>query len=642
MAKQSLNTWGTWVPGAQSPEVDAKAMKLGNGKKLKAFLGWNGVLLSGGSENPVDLARAYMAAAKDESCGLCFPCRMGTREMSAILDRICEGGGQEGDLARLEELAELAKDASKCDIGQTSPRPLLDLLKNCRADFEKAVADGKAIKAGEYLTKVTAPCINACPSNVDIPGYIEQIKFDDPAKSIEVARQDCPLPGVIGRVCVRPCEFNCRRALMDEPIAIKSLKRYIADDEISCGVFPEFESAPEKDKKVAIVGAGPGGLSCAFYLGKMGYKSTIFESLPEPGGMAAVGIPDYRLPRPILGRESEIAASVGSEIKYGVTVGEDITVEEMREQGYAAVFVATGAPVASSMRCEGEDAGYQCFMTGVEFLREVAFGNRPIEGQRMVVIGGGNVAMDCVRSALRTGFTDVNLIYRRTELEMPADPVEIEEAQEEGVIFHYLTQPIEVLAENHKVTGLKCIKMELGEPDASGRRRPVPMEDSEFIIEADAVVPAIGQICVVDCVLPDEEYDLTRWNTLVVDEKTFQAPAKPDVFSGGDCMTGPDTLIAALAAGKHAARYIAEYLETGECQPQNMDYLEDLYSDLGVFLKDEEMPVAGRTDRAALPTLTPEERIKSFDEVEDGFSLSQALSESRRCLRCYRIGLAAV
>ena len=640
-----FSTWGGWTPGSEPnlpPEAD---LNLGPERKLKAFLGWDGVLIRDDSVNPVDLARAYVDRARAESCGQCFPCRMGTVRMAEILERICAGRGREGDLERLEDLALQVKDTSKCDIGQTSPRPILDLIRHYRPLFREAIRSAEAIPAGDYISRVTAPCMNACPSHVDIPGYLEKLRFGRWDECLDLVRQDCCLPGTIGRVCVRPCEFNCRRTRLDQPISIKWLKRFAADAEIQAGVSPDRAvKGPEgepRTEKVAIVGAGPAGLACAFHLGRLGYKSTIFENLSEGGGMAAMGIPDYRLPRDILEGEIKVVESLGAEIRYGVNVGVDITVEEMLKEDFRVVFVSTGAPEAASMRCEGEDAGYHCFMTGVEFLRETALGRKPIEGRRMVVIGGGNVAMDCCRTAIRSGFSDVNLIYRRTEAEMPADPVEIKEAKEEGIKFHYLVQPVEVLAREGKVSGLKCLRMELGEPDQSGRRRPVPMEGSEFTIEADAVVPAIGQVCVVDCVLPPEEFELTRWNTLQVDEITGQS-GQPQVFGGGDCITGPATLIAALAAGKRAAKYIARQIETGQVEPDQGDLMDGLIHRLGVFYFKERMPFKGLTERAEVKALPPEERIKCFDEVEEGLGSSQALNEADRCLRCYRIALAAI
>jgi formate dehydrogenase beta subunit len=566
---------------------------------------------------------------------------MGTRVMMEILERICGGKGTERDLERLERMAREVKDLSMCDIGQTAPIPILDSIAHFRPQYLAAIQGEEPVARGRYHCRVTAPCTNACPSHLDIPGYVEKIRLGQFGAALEVIRNDCSLPGTVGRVCVRPCEFNCRRGLLDESISIKFLKRFVADWELEHGWDPTFPLAPSKEERVAIVGAGPAGLACAYYLGLRGYGSTLFESLPEPGGMAAVGIPDYRLPREVLRREADFVERLGAEIRYNVHVGRDISLEEIGSQGYRAVFLASGAQGSSKLGCEGEDEGYEGLLHGVVFLREVALGRVPLRGRRMVVIGGGNVAIDCVRSALRIGFEDVNLVYRRSEAEMPADKVEIHDAREEGIRFHFLSQPIRVLAEHGKVTGLECLRMELGEPDTSGRRRPVPLEGSNFVIEADAVVPAIGQFCVFDYVKPDSGIGLTRWSTLVVDKTTFQVGQGPH-FGGGDCVFGPLTLIAALAAGKNAARFIAQYLERGGCEPEDQDHLESLVNRLGVYDPGERMPVTGGKPRIPLRMMDPKARVRSFEEVEEGFSMPEALKEASRCLRCYRIGLVAV
>ena len=635
-----FSTWGKWKESSGQVQTDDLPARFGKEKSLRAFMGWNGMFVRDNSVNIVDMTREYAAQAAKQSCGHCTPCRECMYRMSEILERVCEGRGAEADLDTLEYLARFVMDSSYCDIGLTSPRPILDAIEQVRGDFLKAIQDKKPIPRGNYVAKVTAPCINACPSHVDIPGYVEKIRLGRWEEALEIIRRDCCLPGTIGRVCVRPCEFNCRRGLMDEPITIKALKRFVADQELTRGVEPDLSFIETKKDKVAIIGAGPAGLACAYHLGHKGYKTTIFEALPEAGGMAKAGIPDYRLPPDLLNYEVSLVEKMGAEIRYNVNVGKDITIEGLTKEKYKAIFVGVGAPEASAMRCEGEDEGYERFMTGVHFLREIAFGRRPIEGKKIAVVGGGNVAMDCVRSAMRIGFDDVNLIYRRTEAEMPADPVEIEEAKEEGIKFHFLVQPIKILAEDGKVSGLECLKMELGEPDESGRRRPNPVEGSNFVIECDAMVPAIGQVCEVDSVMPDGA-DLTRWKTLVVDEITFQS-SQPSVFGGGDCVTGPATLIGALAAGKNAARFIVRYLETGECKPEDSDWMEKAISDLGVYDSDEIMPFPGHTQRARQAALDPSVRIKSFEEVESGLSRADALKEAARCLRCYRIGLAAI
>ncbi|MDZ7762657.1 MAG: FAD-dependent oxidoreductase [Desulfovermiculus sp.] len=640
-----FSNWGHWTHGEGKTDTAALPDSLGNHGPIKAFMGWDGFMIWEEDVQIVDMCRAYMQRIQQESCGQCFPCRLGTALMADILERICNGQGQDDDLQQLSGLAELVKNTAKCGVGETGPRPLLDALTHYRQEFEQAVRQKNPIPRGAYQSLVTAPCTNACPSHLDIPAYVEKIRLGQYLEALDVVRNDCPMPGTIGRVCVRPCEMNCRRTKLDEPIAIKALKRFVADYERTR--YPQaspkqISSQGQGMGPVAIIGAGPAGVSCAFYLAQRGYSCTIYESLPEPGGMTAVGIPDYRLPRHILRGEVDYMQKLGVTIHFNTTIGQDMTIKDLRQKGFQAVFVGVGAPESANMRCEGEDAGYHCFMTGVEFLRIIAQGQRPLEGKKIVVIGGGNVAMDCVRSARRLGFEDVNLVYRRTLKEMPADPVEIREAQEEGVNFHYQVQPIKILAQDGKVSGLECLRMELGEPDESGRRRPEPVEGSNFVLECDAIIPAIGQTCVVDCVLPDEQgVELTRWKTLVVDPVTFQSKEQ-DIFGGGDCITGPATLIAALAAGKKGAKYIDKFLQTGQCAPDPHDQMEKYIQELNVFYPFEKMPFKGQDKRARQPARDPEERINHFEEVEGGFDEGQALLEASRCLRCYRIGMAAV
>ncbi|MCB2228128.1 MAG: FAD-dependent oxidoreductase [Desulfarculaceae bacterium] len=638
MSDTELHTWRR--PPHREALAAAALEKAAAQGAIRAVMGSEGVEVIDPSVNPVDLARAYVELARDMSCGQCFPCRLGTQRLAEAMGRICAGQGLPTDLATLETLSAQISDTARCDIGRTLAKPLADLLAARRDAFEAAIAAGEPVERGQYETLVTAPCINACPSHVDVPAYIEGIRLGNLDKAMAAVRRDCPMPGTIGRVCVRPCEANCRRSRLDEPLAIRSLKRFLADEEMAGAIAPPEAPAAHKQAKIAVVGAGPAGLSCAYYLGQLGYKSTIFEAQEAPGGMAAFGIPTYRLPRSVIGFEASQVERMGSEIRYGVRVGEDITLEELGKDGYQAVFIGVGAPEAGSMRCEGEDAGHQCFMTGVEFLAKASRGQKPLEGKKMLVIGGGNVAMDCVRTGRRLGFDTVHLLYRRTEAEMPADPVEIKEAKEEGVEFHYLIAPTKVLAENGKVSGLECLKMELGEPDASGRRRPVPVKGSEFVIECDAIIPAVGQICVVDCVLPDARH-VTDWKTLVVDEATFQSK-DASLFGGGDCVTGPSTLIGALAAGKKAARFISQQLESGSCALSERHLLEKLVEGLGVYDPSETFAFPGRGERLELPTMDPGERVQSFAEVEGGTSKAEARKEAERCLRCYRLAVAAV
>ena len=634
-----LCTWKGWTgqlgtknPGRTDDDSDSPP--------FRALLGWKGLVVWDEGIDPVDLLRAYVEKVKMESCGQCTPCREGTERLGAIMERICTGQGRPSDMEEIPVLARFVSDTARCDVGLNLARPTIEILNHYRDTFEATIREHRTVARGQYEATVTAPCMSACPSNVDIPAYIEAVRMNRLQEGLAAVRRDCPMPGTIGRVCVRPCEANCRRGRLDHPIAIRSLKRFLADHEMRTGALPPLESIPQRQERIAVVGAGPAGISCAYYLGLQGYRTTIFEAQEKAGGMASFGIPSYRLPREIIAYEVALVEKLGAEIRYGVKVGEDVSLEELGKQGYRAVFLAVGAPESSKMRCEGEDAGYECFMTGIHFLGEVARGRRPVEGEKLVVVGGGNVAMDCVRSALRIGFTDVNLLYRRTEAEMPADPQEIHEAQEEGVKFHYLVAPVSIVHKDGKVSGLECQRMALGEPDRSGRRRPMPVEGSQFVIDCDVIIPAVGQICVVDCVLPESDA-LTAWKTLVVDQMTFQSKT-PAVFGGGDCVTGPSTLIAALAAGKKAARHIAQYIEQGTAQPTANEMLQTLVNTSGVFEPQETFAFQGITDRAEPPVMDPETRKANFEEVESGLGLAQATAEAYRCLRCYRIAVAAV
>ncbi len=626
-----FSTWGTGGTGSGA------ASPLPRELPIRAHMGWDGLIINDDTIDIVDMTREFAARFRAESCGQCFPCRMGSEEIAAIMERICDGRGTDSDIVRLEDLAEYVHESARCDIGMTSPHAILDALRNYCNKFIDAVKEGKPIPRGEYVAQLTAPCMNACPDRLDIPGYVEKIRMDKPDEAIRLVRETCCMPGTIGRVCVRDCEFKCRRGAVDEPIAIKHLKRFAADWEIAAGGGSD-ETPEYKDAKVAIIGAGPAGLSCAYYLGRAGYRSTIFEALPEPGGMAAVGIPDYRLPRDILRVEAARVEAVGAEIRYGVKVGVDVTIRGLLEQGYKAVFIGAGAPNASKMGCDGEDEGYEGYMPGVEFLRRVAQGERPLSGKKALVIGGGNVAMDCVRTLRRLGFADVNLLYRRTEKEMPADRVEIAEAKEEGVVFHPLTAPVRIIAEGGKVTGLECLRMSLGAPDVSGRRKPVPQEGSNFIIECDAIVSAIGQACEVDAFAP-EGVKVNTWGTLAVNPITMHTSV-PNIFGGGDCVTGPSSLVSALAAGRGAARSIMEYVEKGECAPDGRDWLDQAVSALSRPGHSDEAPFTVMSHRIHPPVADPHARVKDFSEVEGGLTPSQARKEAGRCLRCYRIALA--
>jgi len=576
-----------------------------------------------------------------ESCGRCVPCRIGSKVILDILKGIADGRGKKEDLARIPTIAAGIKDGSKCQIGQTGFVPLLQALSFFGPEFDRSIAEGRKAKAGDYKVSVTAPCMSVCPTQLDIPKYVEAISEGRFTESLATIRENTCLAGTLGRVCVRPCESNCRRANIDEAISIKSLKRFVADYELDKDVKRNVEAKIDKNKKIAVIGAGPAGLSCAYYLAQMGYPVTVFEKLGEPGGMAAVGIPDYRLPRVILGGEGAFVESFGVTMRYGVALGKDITIDQIRKD-FDAVFIGVGAHSSSPMGVQGEDSGYRGFIPGVKYLLDINNGQDPYpEGKKVVVVGGGNVAMDCVRSSFRVGKPDVHLVYRRTKKEMPADPVEIHEAEEEGVEFHYLCNPTRILEKDGKVVGVECIRMELGEPDASGRRRPVPVPGSEFVIDTDILIPAIGQAVDFSFLEKKEDFAITKWNTFQVDQETFETNV-PGVFSAGDCETGPDVLVRACGNGKRAAWKIDEYLRGEKPKARMSERFVKFFGDVKVYDKNENVGFLGDRARLLLRPMAPEVRKWTFDEVEEGFRTDEAITEASRCLRCYRIGMIAV
>ncbi len=611
------------------------------GERISAFMGWDGIVLHDEEVDIVDMCAKYVEAVQGESCGKCFPCRVGTRIIGNWLKEIISGAGKAEHLQKIRALAVNIRDGALCSIGQTGLIPLLHALDHFPQAFTAVIEQGRKVREGKYRYAVTAPCTSVCPTSLDIPSYVEAVSEQKFAESLATIRRNTCMAGTLGRVCVRPCESNCRRANIDEPISIKYLKRFVADEEIEKKRHPVLTPAAKSGKKVAVIGAGPAGLTCAYNLALLGHGVTVFEKLPEPGGMAAVGIPDYRLPRNTLAQEVAIVREAGVEIRYGVAVGKDIPFGEIRKN-HDALFIAVGAHGNTPMGVEGEDKGYQGFIPGVKYLLDVNQGRDPYpEGKKVVVVGGGNVAIDCLRSSFRIGKTDVNLVYRRSKVEMPADPVEIHDAEEEKVNFHYLCNPTKIIAEGGKVVAVECIRMELGEPDQSGRCRPCPVSGSEFIIKTDILIPAIGQKVDFSFLEEKDGIKLTRWNTIESDGETF-ATSQEGVFAAGDCVTGPDVLVRAAGTGKRAAGMIDLFLRGRKPEADVEEYFRHLFSTIKVYNKSEQLGIMGAKKRAHLAMLDPEERKKSFAEVEQGFKVDAAIKEADRCLRCYRIGMIAI
>ncbi len=403
----------------------------------------------------------------------------------------------------------------------------------------------------------TSPCKATCPAHISVQGYVALTAQGKYQEALKLIKEENPLPAICGRVCHHPCESACMRGELDEPVAIDSIKRFLADLDLNSETRFVPQIKEKRDEKVAIIGSGPAGLSCAYYLAIEGYQVTVFEKLPVLGGMLTVGIPSYRLPKNIIEAEIQVMRDMGVEFKTGVEIGKDFTIAQLREQGYKAFFMGIGAQECKALGIPGEEL--EGVVPGVEYLRDINLGKKVSLGDRVAVIGGGNVAMDTVRTALRNGSSKPFIIYRRSEKEMPANEEEIHECREEGIEIMTLTNPRRIIGENGRVKAIECVRMELGEPDASGRRRPVAVAGSEFIMEVDAVVPAIGQESDWACLTEECACRLTDWGTMKIDPLTLQTH-DPDIFAGGDAVTGPRTVIEAIAAGKQAAISIGRYI----------------------------------------------------------------------------------
>jgi len=617
-------------------------------KDFKAFIGWAGFIITDPEVNLVESMKEYFKRVQQESCGRCIPCRSGSKIIADRLEKLLEGEGSNADITYLKEICRLVKESSLCELGMSSPTPLLTALEYFTEDFSSLVKGDLALLPAhnyDYLPILSAPCQNGCPAHINIPKYIECIKEGNYEEALAVNREKTPLVGTLGRVCVHPCESNCNRQPYDQALSIRLLKRFAAD----FGRRNDYDNNHDREsvslrsrERVAIIGAGPAGLNAAYMLAQKGYSVTIYEALPVPGGMLAVGIPSYRLPRDILNSEIDLVRKLGVEIICNTRVGTDITVEQLWSEGYKAIFIAGGLHESAAMGCEGEDACYYGFMPGVDFLRRINLGEKVELGDIVAVIGGGNVAMDCARSAVRLGVKEVHLIYRRTKTEMPASAAEVHAAEEEGIVFHLLANPVCILEDDGSVSGMECIRMELGEPDSSGRRRPVPMDGSEFILKSDTVIPAIGQVADFSFVNKDSGLELTKWGTIKVDPDTM-ATTVPGIFAGGDIVLGARTVIEAIASANRAAEAIDSYLRGGRSTVGQKLKMEKFVENMGVY-KEEIVPemVGGRVrlEEEVRPVAL---RLQGFNEAELGFKdPCTVIKEAERCIKCLRFGLAVL
>ena len=481
---------------------------------------------------------------------------------------------------------------------------------------------------------MVSPCQHTCPVGVNIPKYVAHIGAGEYLEAVETVRERNPFPAICGRICHHPCENRCRRGELDDPVAIKALKRFAAD-----WYFDNIEQLPPPEpfnvlyhQKVAVIGAGPCGLTCAYFLAQMGYPVTVFEALPVGGGMLSVAIPDFRLPQEVINKEVEYISRRGVEIKYNTPININFTIDDLKKDGYEAVFIAAGAQKSQRIGIPGELEDLEGFYYGLRFLRDIKVGKQFAIGRRVAVIGGGNVALDTARTALRLGAEEVTILYRRSREEMPVSDAEYDEALAEGVKMQFLAAPTRIVSDNWKVAGLQCTQMQLGEPGADGRRRPLPIPGSEFFVEADTVFAAVGQAPDLSFLPPHSALERTRWETLVVDKNSL-ASNVPGVFAGGDFVFGPDMVIEAVAAGRRGALAIDKFLKGDPSRVEMYDLKPDVI--------EEESPIGtGEEDnwepqfRPEIPRLPFEERKYSFKETELCLEEERAIQEAGRCLRC--------
>ena len=595
--------------------------------ELGAIMGSGGLIVMNEDKCAADMARFFMDFCQDESCGKCTPCREGTKRMLEILTRITQGKGKEGDIQLLEEMAVVIKNAALCGLGQTAPNPVLSTIRYFRKEYEQHIRDHRCV-AAVCSAMFKSPCQHTCPIEMDIPSYIALVRAEKFEDAYKILLQTNPFPSVCGRVCDHKCQTKCRRGNLDEPLAIKFLKRFITDN----ASRPKIEPVPvTRKEKIAVVGAGPAGLTAARDMAIRGYKVTVFEELNKPGGMLYWGIPSYRLPRNILDGEIDDIHKLGVDIRLNTRIGKDISVAQL-EKDYDYIYLATGAHKSQKMGVPGEDL--KNVFGGVEFLRDFNanedkwFKGKLSLGKNVAVIGGGNSAIDAARVALRLG-ANVTILYRRLRQDMPAAEEEIKAAEEEGIKIEYLVAPLKIEGSKGKVNSITCQRMNLGDFDSSGRKRPVPVEGSEFTLNVDAVIAAIGQVPDMSFMDAKSGVEINKWDCYNVGNVYKSRTANPKFFAGGDAVTGPATVIGAIAAGHQAADDIDAAIRKANNEPT---YEKPAREKIDVPLIIDEETV--ETPQAHMPEMNAEKRKMSFAEVELGLSREEAIKEACRCLRC--------
>ncbi len=631
-------------------------------RNSKAFIGWDGVAIFTEDIDAVVLATQYAAQYQEysEACGRCAPGRWGGRILYDLLDKIARGEGSHDDVSHLKEVCQTMMVTSKCEIGKTVPKPILDLMEYYADQFNRCIDAQVASKHynGDisYIAKVTAPCTDMCPAHVDIPAYIEGVRDMSFTESLQATRQTMPLAHTCGRVCPHPCEDACRRANLDEPIAIMELKRLGADYETDHEVpwlHPKEPTAPRNDgKKVAIVGAGPAGLTAAYYLALEGIQVDIFEELPVNGGEVAVGVPEYRMP---IGKYQKDIDFVLEMPTVSITNNHKVTADRLKELDaeYDATLLAFGTRLSKKVYAENENPKMGGYWGAIAMLDKVnlwskygigSSASNELKDKTVVCVGGGFTSMDVVRCSVREGAKKVYMLYRRDEATIIKNTTyeEYHEAVEEGVEFIFYSAIERIYDDGEKITKLLCNKFELVEDPNGGRAQLVKVEDGDFEIECDYLIPAVSQAADLK-ILPEEwSLELTSWNTLLTNGKDYMT-SRPGLFAAGDCEYGPMTIVNAVGQARRAASVISRYIYEGKVSLTDDEIMEDHLNKLRVYNKKEKITgwMPG-IPRAHSEKLSVDERIDNNKEVNLGFTGEEAIAEAERCMRCYYISMVAV
>jgi len=469
----------------------------------------------------------------------------------------------------------------------------------------------------------TSPCKVGCPAHIDVQGYVNLAAKGKFAEALALIKQASPFPSICGRVCHHPCETNCSRGEIDEAVGIHAIERFIADLDLKASKRYMPKIKEKKEDRVAVIGSGPAGLTCAYYLAVEGYDVTVFEKSAELGGMLTNGLPSYRLPDRVVAAEIQHIRDMGVTMQTGVEIGQDKTVAQLRQEGYKAFFIAVGTQECIQLGLEGEDL--EGVYPGLDFLRQVNRGEQVPLGKTVAVIGGGNTAMDAVRSARRLGAKNAFILYRRGLEEMPANAEEIEECQQEGITIKTLTQPVRFIGKNGKVKAIECVKMKLTEPDESGRRKPEPVNGSEFTINIDNAISALGQETDWSCLTEECACTLSDWGTMNVDSLTLQSD-DPDIFAGGDAVRGPQSIIEAIADGRQAAISIDRFIKGQDLKLGREVELNPI--------TNPQKEVYNKIAPVQMPRLDAKKRITNFDEVQQGLTEKMVIQAAKRCISC--------